>query len=213
MQIKNNYAWFNREFWEWPDDDEKLLLVNDWVNDLETALPLVKNYNTAIQAGGACGIWPAKLATVFQNVYTFEPCLNNYLCLTENLALYPNVKHKRVALGSTHGKGHLTRADFEEKNAGAWYLTAGDMVNVITIDSLELNACDFICLDVEGAELSVLLGAKKTIDRFRPVIMLESKCLPHNPTNNDVFVFLQNEKYECAGRVHNDFIFVPLEND
>ena len=38
----------------------------------------------------------------------------------------------------------------------------GEEVEVITIDSLKLSACDFIKVDVEGMELPVLQARQKT---------------------------------------------------
>jgi hypothetical protein len=47
------------------------------------------------------------------------------------------------------------------------------VVNMITIDSLDLNNVDYMKIDVEGAESLVLLGAEKTIKKFKPVICFE----------------------------------------
>ena len=43
----------------------------------------------------------------------------------------------------------------------------------ITVDSLDLDRCDLIKIDVEGMELDVLLGAVGTIRRCRPVVYFE----------------------------------------
>lgn len=42
------------------------------------------------------------------------------------------------------------------------------------IDNLQLPRCELIKADVEGMEEEVLRGASKTIERFRPVLYLES---------------------------------------
>jgi FkbM family methyltransferase len=49
----------------------------------------------------------------------------------------------------------------------------GELVQMINIDSLNLLGCDYIKIDVEGAEILALMGAKKTIEQFKPVIWFE----------------------------------------
>ncbi len=50
-------------------------------------------------------------------------------------------------------------------------------VLVVALDDLMvwegLDRLDYLKIDVEGAEHQVLLGAKKTIEKFRPIIQME----------------------------------------
>ena len=49
----------------------------------------------------------------------------------------------------------------------------GEPVNMITIDSLNLSDCHYMKIDVEGAEILVLMGAIRTIREFKPIIFYE----------------------------------------
>lgn len=44
----------------------------------------------------------------------------------------------------------------------------------MVLDSLKLEACDFLKLDIEGMEREAILGARKTIERFKPVLYVEN---------------------------------------
>ena len=46
-------------------------------------------------------------------------------------------------------------------------------IRMMTINSLNLSRLDLIKIDVERMELEVLQGAKVTIERFRPIIIVE----------------------------------------
>lgn len=46
-------------------------------------------------------------------------------------------------------------------------------VDLITIDDLDLQRLDLIKIDVEGMEIDVFLGARKTIQAHKPVIIVE----------------------------------------
>lgn len=50
----------------------------------------------------------------------------------------------------------------------------GMPVSMITVDSLGLNRCDLIKIDVEGMEPDVLKGAAETIKKFRPMLYVEA---------------------------------------
>lgn len=43
---------------------------------------------------------------------------------------------------------------------------------LISVDSLKLSAVDYIKYDVEGAETEALLGSEKTIDEFKPILLV-----------------------------------------
>jgi FkbM family methyltransferase len=46
-------------------------------------------------------------------------------------------------------------------------------INVMTIDSLRLDRLDFVKIDVEGMELDVLHGARESIAKFHPQLIIE----------------------------------------
>lgn len=161
-------------FW-WPaNDDWCWRVIHDEVPDIDTAVSLTRGRRVAVQAGGNVGVWATRLARSFERVETVEPDVLNYECLVRNVPA--NVNHKRAGFGARPGSVSLVNVD---GNAGAHYVGDGSVgdIPIITIDSLDLPACDLLCLDVEGHEPHALLGAEQTIRRFRPVVMFEEKGL------------------------------------
>jgi hypothetical protein len=68
-------------------------------------------------------------------------------------------------------------------------------VDVRTLDSYELQRLDLIKVDVEGHEFSVLEGARQTIERCRPSIIVEVEEV-HNPGSlSRVRAFLESRGY------------------
>jgi FkbM family methyltransferase len=65
-------------------------------------------------------------------------------------------------------------------------------VKVMTLDSLNLRPF-FVKIDVEGSELSVLQGARKTLSEFTPVILIE---IQNQETFNDIANFLSGFSYK-----------------
>ena len=73
----------------------------------------------------------------------------------------------------------------------------------IKIDDLfeKINKCSIIHLDIEGHETHALLGAKKIINHFKPLLILESAI--NNPTVKDLLIM---NKYKFIKKVNDNFI-------
>jgi FkbM family methyltransferase len=160
----------------WPDFDARCrnAVVSECAAAMPVVLPLVKEKRVCVQAGGNVGVYPLALAKVFDHVITFEPDADNFDCLAENVAL-ENVILNYAALGATAGMCGILRIDTD--NCGSHKTLPGTVVPVQTIDSLSLDQCDLIWLDIEGAEADAIQGALATIEKFSPIIVLEEKGL------------------------------------
>lgn len=200
----------DRKAWAWPDGDVKLLQVFDQVDNLNNVMQHVPKgrRRLAVQAGGACGIWPLRLSQLFAQVHTFEPNPDNYRCLVENVRGADGAISHRLA-GLASARYSIAVKEGEPCNAGAGYIVPDErsQVYAVTIDSLGLHACDLIQLDVEGAELDALRGGEFTIRKYRPVVCLESKQLPHMRVDAGAAIqFLESLGYVRVGGVERDVI-------
>ena len=50
------------------------------------------------------------------------------------------------------------------------------------VDELRLPRVDVLKLDIEGAERDALKGARSTLERFRPRLLIDANHLPDDPT-------------------------------
>ena len=166
-----------REGWVWPKDD-----VRCWrcfqrsFNLPQTILKYVDHKKICVQAGGNTGVYVKQFADVFETVHTFEPEPLNFYCLTENLKEYNNVvKHNAFVGQKNKQPASIVRFDTKkDPNTGKFKIgEETGMIPVMSIDDLDLQSCELIQLDVEGAEYNALLGAVETIKNFKPVICLE----------------------------------------
>ena len=151
--------------------------------EYEVFSQVVKPGATVIEAGanlGAHTLGLAQLAGPNGRVYAFEPQRLMFQTLLGNAALnsLTNIYGFQKALSNAPGKLLVPLQDCEkEVNWGGLALgscSEGEEVEVITIDSLKLPACDFIKADVEGMELPVLQGAVETLRKYRPILYVEN---------------------------------------
>jgi FkbM family methyltransferase len=187
------------------------------------------NRRSMIQAGGNVGVYALEYSKFFETVYTFEPEKINFHCLTLNTRNTDNIFKFQSCLGynsqpvSLNIKKNLNRTwkitdpvsgkvieSIQGANVGGFYVQGEGNIPTIDIDSLNLQNVDLIHLDIEGFEGFALLGAIKTILKFRPIIAVE---LAYN--NGDKFNF-STEKvtnllislgYELQETIYKDSIF------
>jgi FkbM family methyltransferase len=163
--------------WIWPSEDPDHVfetLLKDWETRHSIAYKFAvgARNKVCVQAGGNCGIYPRMLANHFKRVYTFEPDPLNFFCLVENCDL-DQIFKIQAGLGAAPCTAVVKHS--APTNIGAHTIVhgMGHQVPVLTIDSLNLDTCDFIQLDVEGQERAVLMGGEMTIKKFKPVISAE----------------------------------------
>ena len=96
--------------------------------------------------------------------------INNFTdCHLENSAL--SDRKQQVLLGKNEATD--SSASIIE-NLRPDYFKDSDLINCISYDELKLNdKISFVKIDVEGAELEVLIGMEDAIKRFKPVILCE----------------------------------------
>lgn len=132
--------------------------------------------NLVVQAGGSYGVWPKQLAETFKCVLSFEPERSSFSLLYLNCGDIENIHIINAALTDETKFVHIHPISFTS------HITTyeGSLKNIVcgvTIDSLNLPYCDMILLDVEGHEINALKGALKTIKKFKPIILVESKII------------------------------------
>ena len=120
-------------------------------------------------------------------IISFEPQRQLFQALGGSLALngYRNVFLHNCGLGAEPGIAQLPAVDYSiAQDFGTVSLsdeTTVDedgwmnnrVVDITSIDAMDLPGLDFFKLDVEGYEVPALLGAYKTIEKHRPWIWVE----------------------------------------
>lgn len=169
--------------WAVPDFDRQweILLPEDGEyqgRNLNTAVAYCHRLRTVIDGGAHIGTWSRVFARMFDRVIAFEPSPDTVECLRENVTDH-NVEIRHQALGKRPGFVTMTLDGFEgtprQTNSGSRYAIKGGTVEQITVDSLGLTDLDLLKLDVEGAEVHALKGAKATLLRCKPVVLFENK--------------------------------------
>ena len=220
--IHKDFTWTEKNYWDWPDEDLKGRRENSLLGDIDSVaeVDVIMGYvtctDTCVQAGAACGIWPHKLSTLFEKVYSFEPHRENFIAASRNLEGC-GVFLRNVALGNGLEGGFVTleQNPLERHNVGSWQVgmidrsTQGLAIEVTTIDS-ELTDDDsvgLIALDLEGYEHAALDGALTTILEQHPVIYLEDKG------HSRKYGVPQGSAIEWLSRVHGYRVVEQLKHN
>lgn len=156
---------------------------------------IIKESELIIDVGAHIGYHSIGYGKINPNakILSFEPQKQVFELLKQNIDsnnLSNQIHPFNLAVGDKFRETTLSNTITDGENVGAQLQYGGDLsfnlggvslgfngeiVNMITIDSIVLNKLDFIKIDVEGAESLVLLGGKNSIMKFKPAI-----CFEHN---------------------------------
>jgi FkbM family methyltransferase len=149
----------------------------------------------AIDAGANIGAFSITWGRMMRNwgaVLAVEPQLPLFYALAGNVALnnlHTTVRPMLAAFGASNGFIEVPMLDYDRPASyGSLELRpwegaepigqpvdykVTERVPLLTVDSMDLERVDLLKIDVERMELDVLIGARETITRCRPIIMVE----------------------------------------
>jgi FkbM family methyltransferase len=138
---------------------------------LTEAIGHCRNFDTAIDIGAHVGLWSLHLSERFREVHAFEPHPLHACCFLLNVPA-GGVTLTTCALADAPSRAELITRNH---NSGDTYMKKSSAGSVIVrrLDDFKIEEVSFIKIDVQGAELDVLRGAARTIEKFRPVILAE----------------------------------------
>lgn len=210
MQFVKGYAVLPDSFHaKWIEENGRL--DHDvWLN--KHIEEFVKPGMTVLDCGSHIGtsvFWYSNRVGTLGRVYAYEANPNAFECLRYNCGGLKNISLHNVALGSVSGTTGIVEVT---DNYGMTYTNGDGDIPMITIDSIGLVGLDFIKIDCEGAEPDILEGATKTIEKFRPTMLIEINvpALERNGyTVENIFEKLRTLRYSFRNIYKNE----PMQGD
>jgi FkbM family methyltransferase len=171
---------------------------------------LVRPGWTAVDVGANIGYFTLLMANLVGpqgKVIAFEPLAENFRILRENIQLngHANVVVENLALMS-----RTERIELRSATPGAitWVASVkidqnsaveSQSVEAVTLDEYVqtkgIAKVDFLKIDVEGAEASVLEGATNVLNRDKPILLIEMHELDRFKDKHPAILKLQEHDY------------------
>ena len=164
--------------------------------DREFVASTIRTGMAVLNVGANAGLYTliaSKIVGPSGSVHAFEPSSSTFALLEKNVRINSccNVRLNHVAAWHSPGFIHLIddasdpeldghrRVDGFSENQ-ARFDAGGEIVRCISLDeyaeSANLKSVDYIIMDIEGAEFDAMQGARKLLQRFRPIIIFECTC-------------------------------------
>ena len=138
--------------------------------------------DVCLDIGSHYGQWTIPMAKASGKVYAVEPTSKTIDILLENIKLN-NLTNVEIIPKVAHAISGKMMQLFTHEKQPAFNCTIGYQRDVgkvertevesIAIDDLNLEKLDFFKIDTEGAELQIIKGMIKTIERCHPKFLIE----------------------------------------
>ena len=170
---------------QWPKDYWHI--VRDiWMDKEDEQLRMVQPGDVVVDAGATIGAFTVKAALQAGekgHVFAFEPEPDNFRLLKSNTSKLKNITLHRKALWNiekmmefwitaTYRAGHSLGANntaIIKRDNYSGHIHA----NTVTLDEVIDRKVNFLKMDIEGAELQALQGAKRILAESFPFIAME----------------------------------------
>lgn len=165
---------------------------------------LEKHRRIAVDVGAHVGLWSRWLVKRFDFVHAFEP-VPEYADIFE-MNVPGNRWLHRFALGEAEGTVGIRQYP---DNTGQAHISGEGTLPMRTLDSFELKAVDFLKVDVEGYELQVLKGARETLLRCKPLLVIEQRgcdAINFGRPRDEAMVWMRDLGMVELGREHFDYV-------
>jgi FkbM family methyltransferase len=155
---------------------------------LEKILVGTKN-RVFYDVGANYGYYCLKFASNASQIYAFEPVSRTHDVLVKNIQRnnLTNITAYKLGLSDQKSSREIYLYGTSTMNSlflrsTSWNpsvhpLVGQEVIDLVTLDDLiqdeRLNPPDLMKIDVEGGELYVLKGARKTIKKYQPVLLIE----------------------------------------
>lgn len=194
--------------------DPKFYITPNDIEYFPSDIPMISTLNKVnfIDCGAYIGDTINELTKQTKNInYTmsFEPDQTNLIKLQDQLAILKKENEKTNFLiypSGVYSKNDILQFSNNGISSSAGFNENSNIkVPVVALDTIILNSSPtYIKMDIEGAEQEALLGANKTIQKYKPNLAI---CLYHKPKDLWEIPLLIHQiepSYNMYIRVHED---------
>ena len=187
----------------------------------------------AIDIGVYRGVYSFKLSKIFKKVHAFEPNKLLFSYLNKNLKkIVKNIELYNLALSDKKGDAKLklpirSKSIFKDNIEELYQLGAASMhphkefkefktvqVKMNRLDNIPIdNDIGFIKIDVEGHELEVINGAIQTIQKNRPILLIEIERRHSKRSVEETIEHINKLGYNCFFVNNQKLISIEKLND
>jgi len=178
----------------------------------DAAIQICDQRRICLDIGANVGLWSCDLVENFEKVIAFEPVQEFIQCYRKNVKK-DNYFVYECALGKENS---FINMNIVEGNTGHTHIDKSSFgrgaIPLKTLDSFNFSDIDLIKIDVEGHENDILQGALETIERNRPVLVIEQQ--KHEYQNDmetlPAIKLLQSIVYKVVNQFNKDWILKIL---
>jgi len=149
-----------------------------WESKEPETLAWIKSFNpndVFFDVGANVGVYSLFASSLYpeMTIWAFEPMKANYAALIQNIEMngFHNIKAFRQAIGNRTGWVDLDRGDGARGESGAQVTDREGRTWIASIDDLRAAHPDHVKIDIDGQELEVVKGMKRTLHDVKSILI------------------------------------------